>query len=322
MFIVDVLILADVFQKFREVSLEVGRFEIDPAHYLSAPQMSWDAMLKRTAVELDLITDPAMYLMIEGGMRGGVCVISQRHSKANFPAMGREFDPSQPNTFILYVDSNNLYGWAMSQVLPSGGFEWVSREEWENINWVGLSETDLVGYFVECDLEYPAELHADHNDYPLAPERGEIEPEMLSENQMEITRHYARTRTRNNVKLVPNLMKKIKYTTHYLNLKFYLDHGLRLSKIHRVIRFQQSAWMRPYIQMNTALRATAANDMERDFHKLMNNSVYGKTCENQRKRTDIRLMNDRVEAAKLLDKPHCIDVLIFDENLVGGNCGK
>jgi len=112
-------------------------------------------------------------------------------------------------------------------------------------------------------------------------------------------------------------MKKIKYTTHYLNLKFYLDHGIRLSKIHRVIRFQQSAWMRPYIQMNTALRAAAANDIERDIHKLMNNSVYGKTCENQRKRTDIRLGNDRVEAGKLLDKPHCIDVRIFDENLVG-----
>ena len=92
---------------------------------------------------------------------------------------------------------------------------------------------------------------------------------------------------------------------------------MKLTKVYRVIRFRQSLWMRPYIQMNTDLRAAAKNDMEKDFHKLMNNAVYGKTCENMRKRTDIRLINDVQKAAKLLDKPHCMKVSIFDENLVG-----
>ena len=141
------------------------------------------------------------------------------------------------------------------------------------------------------------------NDYPLAAELLDIQVELLSETQVAISRHYARTRAAKNFKLVPNLMSKKNYVVYYRNLKFYLDHGMRLTKIHRVISFTQTRWMEPYISMNTRMRAAAKNDMEKDFHKLMNNAVYGKTCENQRKRTDIHLVNDRVKAAKLVDKP-------------------
>ena len=104
---------------------------------------------------------------------------------------------------------------------------------------------DHDGYFIECDLEYPAELHNLHNDYPMAPERVQINVEMLSDTQVEISRQYNRARTQTNVKLVPNLMKKIKYTTHYVNLKFYLEHGMKFTKVYRVIRFRQALWMRP-----------------------------------------------------------------------------
>ena len=204
----------------------------------------------------------------------------------------------------------------MSGVLPSGEFQWVDPATFK-YNWQNIAEDFPWGYFVECDLEYPPELHELHNDYPLAPERVNIEVEMLSETQLAISPHYNRTRTRENVKLVPNLMKKTRYTCHYLLLRFYLDHGMRLTKVHRIIQFRQSAWMLPYIAMNTWLRMKAGNDMEKDFHKLMNNAVYGKTCENQRKRSDIRLVTERDKAEKLVDKPHCLDVRIFDENLVG-----
>ena len=112
-------------------------------------------------------------------------------------------------------------------------------------------------------------------------------------------------------------MKKIKYTTHYLNLKFYLEHGMKLTKVYRVIRFRQAIWIRPYIQMNTSLGAAAKNEMEKDLYKLMTNAVSGKTCENLRKRTDIRQVNDVQKAANLIDKPHFLDVSIFNENLVG-----
>ena len=141
--------------------------------------------------------------------------------------------------------------------------------------------------------------------------------ELLSETQVAISRHYARTRPARNFKLVHNLMAKKNYVVYYRNLRFYLEHGMRLTKIHRVIGFTQTRWMEPYISMNTRMRAAAKNDMEKDFHKLMNNAVYGKTCENQRKRTDINLVNDRVKAAKVVAKPNCLDARLFNEKLVG-----
>ena len=159
------MILADVFETFRNISLMKGRFEIDPAHYVTAPQMAWDAMLKKCAVTLDLISDTAMYLMIEGGMRGGVCMISRRYAKANNPGLGPLYDPNLPTSYIAYLDANNLYGWAMSQFLPMGDFKWVDAATF-HLNWRYLNGDSPIGYFVECDLEYPPELHELHNDYP------------------------------------------------------------------------------------------------------------------------------------------------------------
>ena len=117
------MILADVFEIFRDVSLTHGKFEIDPAHYGTAPQMAWDAMLKKTDVTLDLITDPSMYQMIEGGMRGGVCMISNRYARANNKSMGKLYNPFATSKYIIYLDANNVYWWAMSQCLPWGKFE-------------------------------------------------------------------------------------------------------------------------------------------------------------------------------------------------------
>ena len=145
------MILTDIFEHFRDVSLAQWKFEIDPAHYVSAPHMAWDAMLKKTGVTLELITDPAMYQMIESGMRGGVCMISLRYSKANNKVMGVMYDTSRPTIYIIYLDANNLYGWAMSQYLPTGGFEWVPEEEWKQINWQALTDHDPIGYFIKCD---------------------------------------------------------------------------------------------------------------------------------------------------------------------------
>ena len=311
------LLLADVFERFRDTSMEPQRFQLDPAHYVSAPQMAWDAMLKITGIKLDLISDPAMYLMIESGMRGGVCVISQRYAKANNKYMGTLYNPDLPSKYILYLDANNLYGWAMTQSLPEKDFRWCTDEEIAAINWRHQDETDEIGYIVECDLEYPALLHDLHNEFPLAPERVDIRVEMLSETQVDISRHYSRNRTAKNVKLVPNLMRKVKYVSHSRNLKFLLAHGITLLRVHRVIRFKQSKWMSQYIELNTEFRAAATNEVDRNFHKLMNNAVYGKTCENLRKRSDIRLITDREEALKLIEKPHCLNANIFGDNLLG-----
>ena len=215
-----------------------------------------------------------MLLMFEQGVRGGISMISTRYGQANNKYMGEKFDKSKPSKYISYLDANNLYGWAMSKKLPTGGFEWMTEEE---LNKVG-EEWRNIPCILEVDLEYPTSLHDLHNEYPLAPERMKI-------NKVE--------------KLIPNLSDKKKYVIHHENLKQYLDLGLKLTKIHRGIKFKESDWMKRYIDLNTDLRAKAKNEFEKDFFKLMNNSVFGKTMENLRKRVNITLVNSE-ERAKWL----------------------
>ena len=168
----DTALLADAFENFRKVCEE--RYGLDPAHYYSAPGLSWDALLKKTEVELVLLTDMDMHLMIERGMRGGISMVSKRHAKANNPRV-EGYDPEQPTSYITYLDANNLYGWAMSLSLPKKNFHWKrvmpTEEQIMKMKWNAKK-----GWILEVDLEYPAHLHDVHNDYPLAPEKKSIKP--------------------------------------------------------------------------------------------------------------------------------------------------
>ena len=286
----DVLLLSDVFENFRDVCLD--NYRLDPIFYYTAPGLAWDACLKITKVRLELLTDYDMLMMIEKGIRGGVSMISTRYGKANNPYM-KDYDPDKPNKFISYLDANNLYGWAMCKPLPTDGFRWMNEEEmkdWKNKPCI-----------LEVDLEYPEKLHDLHNDYPLAPER-------ITVNKVE--------------KLIPNLNDKTKYVIHHETLKLYLSLGLKLTKIHRGITFEESAWLKPYIDLNTDLRAKATNDFEKDFFKLMNNSVFGKTMENIRNRVDIRLVTRESQAKKLTCKPNYQHHTIFSKNLAAVHMKK
>lgn len=129
------------------------------------------------------------------------------------------------------------------------------------------------GYIGQRDWEFPSQLHETHNDYPIAPERVNIQVEMLSDTRFQLSLHYARARANTNFTLVLNLMTKKKYVFYYLNLKFYMDHCMRLRKIHRGIKFDQAMWMERYISSNSKMRAQAKNKMENDLHKLRNNAV-------------------------------------------------
>ena len=286
----DVLLLSDVFENFRDVCLD--NYRLDPIFYYTAPGLAWDACLKITKVELELLHDYEMLMMVEKGIRGGVSMISTRYGKANNPYM-KDYDPNQPTKYISYLDANNLYGWAMSKPLPTKGFKWMKKEELKN--WKSMP------CILEVDLTYPEKLHDLHNDYPLAPER-------VTVNKVE--------------KLIPNLNDKTKYVIHHETLKLYLSLGLKLTKIHRGIKFEESAWLKPYIDLNTNLRAKATNDFEKDFFKLMNNSVFGKTMENIRNRVDIRLVTRESQAKKLTCKPNYQNHTIFCENLTAVHMKK
>ena len=285
----DVLLLADVFENFRSVCLK--NYKLDPAWYYTAPGLAWDAALRISGVELQLLTDPDMLLLFEKGVRDGTSTICQRYAKANNPYMGEDYDPNSPSKYITYLDANNLYGWAMSKPLPTDGFRWMKNlNNWRNRPCI-----------LEVDLEYPESLHDLHNDYPLAVETVKLDKVN---------------------KLVPNLNDKERYILHRDNLKLYESLGLKIKKIHRGITFNESAWLKKYIDVNTDLRSKATNNFEKDFFKLMNNSVFGKTMENIRNRVDIRLITSENEAKKLISKPNFVHSTVYNENLIAVHMQK
>ena len=160
----DVLLLADVFENFRKTCMQY--YKLDPCRYFTSPGLSWDAMLKMTQdIKLELITDVDMFQFIEKGMRGGVSYIANRYCKANNKYM-KKYDEKVPSKYILYLDDNNLYGWAMSQYLPTGGSRWLTGKEINKIDSAKYKEDSRKGVILEVDLEDPQELHDLHHDYP------------------------------------------------------------------------------------------------------------------------------------------------------------
>ena len=299
--VTDVLLLADVFENFRENSLKT--YGLDPVYYFTAPGLAWDACLKITDVELELLSNPDMLLMFEKGIRGGISIISNRYGEANNKYMGQGFKKSELIKYLMYLDANNLYGCAISMKLPTHGFKWLTSGEMEKLydNQV-LQIWEKNPCILEVDLYYPDELHDKHNDYPLCPER------VKCKNGVE--------------KLIPNLRNKTKYVLHYKNLIQCLKLGMKLKKIHRGIKFVESEWMKPYIDMNTKLRAKAKNNFEKDFYKLMNNAVFGKTMENIRNRKDVKLVNSVEKLRKLIAMPNFVNRKIFSENLISVHMKK
>ena len=286
----DVLLLADVMTEFRKTCKKA--YGLEAFHYYTSPGLAWDAMLKFTDIKLDLLSDTDMYLMVEKGIRGGVSSIMKRYSKANHKDLD-DYDPKKPNKHILYLDASNLYGWAMSKPLPHKNFRWIPDDELKN--WKSKP------CILEVDLEYPKDLLDFHNEYPLAPEK-------LTIGKVE--------------KLIPNLNDKSKYVLHHENLKLYLKMGLKLVKIHRGITFEESCFMKSYIDLNTNMRAKGTTDFEKDFYKLMNNSVFGKTMENVRNRVNVKLVTNEKALNKLVKKPNYKRVSEFHENLVAVHMEK
>ena len=233
-----------------------------------------------------------MLLMVEEGIRGGICHAIHRHAKANNKYM-KNYDKNKESSYIQYLDANNLYGWtAMSQKLPVNGFKWINDVTGIDEEFIrNYNEDSDKGYILEVDVKYPRKLHDLHNDLPFLPKRMKIDKCK---------------------KLVCNLRNKKKYVAHIRSLKQALNHGLKLKKFHRIIEFNQEAWLKTYIDMNTKL---AKNDFEKDFFKLMNNAVFGKTMENARKHRDIKLVTTDEKRSKLVSEPNYRTINCISENL-------
>lgn len=242
----DVLLLSDVFENFRNTCLQ--NYQLDPAYYLTLPSLTFDAMLKFTKVKLELLSHIDQYLFIEKGIRGGITSCIKRYAVANNPYLGNDFNPKHPNTFLTYLDANNLYGYAMSQPMPVGNFRWLSKTEISKFDVLKIPDDGDVGYILEVDVLYPSYLHNYHNELPFLPESKCPEGS-------------------NQKKLLTTLDDKLNYVCHYVNLKQALQNGLVLSKIHKVLSFSQSKWLKPYIDFNTEKRKASKNEADKDFYK-------------------------------------------------------
>ena len=295
----DTILLANVLESFRTVCMD--NYGLDPAYFYTSPGLAWKACPKKTGIVLELLQDNDMLLMFERGIRGGITQAVHRYATANNPYM-EEYDKNKKTNYVQYLDANNLYGWAMSQPLPTGEFLWINCDGFDPENIVNvLSKNNKYGYLLEVDVKYPKKLHNLHNDIPF----------MCSKMKVGGVE-----------KLIPNLYSKDKYVIHIRALKQALDHGLILEKIHRCIRFRQSPWMKEYIDFNTRLRTAAKNDFEKDFYKLMNNSVFGKTMENIHRHRDIKLVNNKEKYLKTVMKPNFKSGTLIGPDLMGCEMGK
>ena len=316
----DVLLLTDIFENFRKLCMNY--YGLDPAYYYTLPNFAWDAMLLQTGITIDMAYDLDMYEMIEKGLRGGITQVAKKKVEANNKYMGKSYDKNKETSFISYLDATNLYGLAMSQKLPYKNLRWETALPTEEM--ILNYRDDNRGYILEVDLEYPKELHDYHSDYPLAPEIINITTDMLSDYQKDLySKIYSnekkeiQVKDEKTTKLILNLNDKDKYVVHIKTLKFYLQHGLKLKKVHRCIGFDQKEWLKPYIDFNTGKRKEAKSDFEKDLFKLMNNAVYGKTMEDKKKHKDFELVQSSQKLEKLISSPQFRHSHIINEELVG-----
>lgn len=276
----DVRLLTEIFQRFRLETLRACL--LDPTHYISLPALSWDYMLSFTNIQIGLISKPENFLFVEKGLvRGGLSTLGEKnYSKANHVNMNGEDEFDSTSTWIKYFDVTNLYGYIMTKHLP---YELVEDEDISS--WVDLNNLQKnlqvilemkadgdFGYFFEVDLEYPTHLYNSHKGLPLAPI------------------HY-------NKRLVASFGDKKAYRLHFVTLQCYLKHGLRLLRITNAIRFKQSAWLKPYVELLHSKRVNSTTEFEKLMYKLMINAIFGKTLQNSRKYRDIKIARNHHEAS-------------------------
>ena len=309
----DTLQLAEVMLEFMQ---EVEKdFDLCSTNYISLPQLSFDAMLKSTGVELDYIPDQEMTLLFENSIRGGVSYVNTRH-----------VDVEKEGGIIEYYDANNLYGKAQMEFLPMGNYRWLSEEELKQFDDLEVlmkkPKDDPKGWALEVDLVYPEELRKSrmHQNMPLAPEHLQIFHCDLSEYSREclnVTTGKKSNERYHSSKLCGTFNDKNRYLVHYRNLQFYLRHGLKLTKIHRVIEFDQGDFSKQYIEFTAKKRATSTSDFKKRMAKLLANANFGKWLQNVRKYIEVKIVTKESAAAKYINSPRYISSRQLSPDLIG-----
>ena len=273
----DVILLADVFEKFVKVSTK--EYKINPLYCVSLPGYTYQCALKYTDIKLQTLQNKDLILLIENNVQGGISSV-----------MGDRYVKSDEDNIILYINATNLYGHSMSQMLPYDEIEMWHGHPDKYWNWLNeilntLDDSEI-GYFLEVDLKYPDDIKQKTKYFPFCPENKKIDPNKYNEYMKSIKpENYTKSK-----KLICDWTDKKKYLIHYRILKFYVRHGMIVEKIHEIISFKQSRWLEKYISFNTQKRNKAKNDFEKDFFKLLVNAAFGKFLENVRNRLNLELI--------------------------------
>ena len=284
----DVILLADVFEKFIKVSTE--EYKINPLYCVSLPGYTYQCALKYTDIKLQTLQDKDLILLIENNIRGGISSV-----------MGDRYVKSDENNKIIYADATNLYGHSMSKMLPYDEIEMWHGHPDKYWRWLDIilntPDDSEIGYCLELDLKYPDNIKQKTKYFPFCPENKKINPDKYNEYMNSIKpENYTKSK-----KLICDWTDKKNYLVHYRMLKFYVRHGMIVEKIHEIISFKQSKWLESYISFNTQKRNKAKNDFEKDFFKLLVNAAFGKFLENVRNRLGLKLIKkDNIK--KIIDQ--------------------
>ena len=309
----DVILLACVFERFRQKILEEDG--LDPVHFVSLPGLSFESAFKMTEESIHLLNDLEMYNFFEKGIRGGMTFVN-KHLVRNEAITHNNESLMQ---HLAYIDENNLYGNALRKPLPHSEFCWVDDVSRFTRDFIlSLDEEGDYGYTFEVDLGYPQHLHHDTADFPLAPETGLITQDMFSDFMNTFHEIVNSNKTyKPSQKLLLTQYDREHYIVHFAILKFYLAMGLTLNKVHRIIKYRQKPWLKEYIDFNSKQRALSTNTFDKDFYKLKNNALFGKTMEDVRKRINYKLVTDDEKFEKLARSPFFHDRDIITEDIIG-----
>ena len=270
----DVLLLTDIVIHYKNTCLET--YGLDPFWFITSPGLSWNAMLKSTKVELELIQDSTMFHFIKNAIRGGLSYIGVKYAKANNPDI-QDYNPELPTSWINYVDFTNLYGHAMTQPLPTGEFKWVYTKKI-------LDPDPNLGRIYCVDLEIPENLHDYLNDFPVAPENLTVGKS-------------------NDKKLISHLGSRSNYVVMDELLECYVKLGVKIIKIHNCLQFTKKPFLKEYVKLNADKRKEATSQFAQDFYKLLVNSIYGKMIQDVTKYGNYEIVNSD-KYKKLLRQPH------------------
>jgi hypothetical protein len=283
---IDVYLLADCFEAFRKLALEEDGLE--PTHFYSIPGLSFASAFKMTGVKVALLDDSIMYEFFEKSIRGGITFVNKHYAATE-----------KGKSEILYLDANNLYGFALSEALPFADFVWETDQARLQTMLSELPSMDCSsserGYTIEVDLVIPDHLHDQLDDFPLAPSH-EVPPPQLYDNGLG-------TAGQKTKKLITSHLPKTNYIVHFRLLQQFLELGAQITKVHRAVLYRQAPIFKSYIDYNTARRAQCSSPFKRNYYKLKNNALFGKTCENERNRLNVRVCNTGPKMLKYASLP-------------------